>query len=109
MPVSHVILIDIQGVIYSSVFLVSILPYAPLFYDSINLFQIWVYGNSFESFLVAVVNPNQQVLEHWAEQNGITGSFAELCKNPRAKDHILAELTKIGKEKKVKYPNYTIA
>jgi long-chain acyl-CoA synthetase len=46
------------------------------------------------------------VLEHWAEQNGITGSFAELCKNSRAKDHILSELTKIGKEKKVKYSNY---
>ncbi|TKW20133.1 hypothetical protein SEVIR_4G065300v4 [Setaria viridis] len=64
--------------------------------------SIWVYGNSFESFLVAVVNPNQQVLEHWAEQNGITGSFAELCKNPRAKDHILSELIKIGKEKKLR-------
>lgn len=46
------------------------------------------------------------MLEHWAEQNGITGSFAELCKNSRAKDHILSELTKIGKEKKVKYSNY---
>ena len=78
----------------------------PTFYDSINLFQIWVYGNSFESYLIAVVNPNQQVLEHWAEQNGITGSFAELCKNSRAKEHILSELTKIAKEKKVNYPDY---
>jgi long-chain acyl-CoA synthetase len=95
-------LIDIQGLIYSSVSLVSTLPYAPLFYDSINLFQIWVYGNSFESCLVAVVNPNQQVLEHWAEQHGITGNFAELCKNSRAKEHILTELTKIAKEKKLK-------
>jgi hypothetical protein len=25
-----------------------------------------VYGNSFESSLVAVVNPNQQALERWA-------------------------------------------
>nr|CAB3469820.1 unnamed protein product [Digitaria exilis] len=64
--------------------------------------SIWVYGNSFESFLVAVVNPNQQVLERWAEQNGITGSFAELCENSRAKDFVLAELTKIAKEKKLK-------
>jgi long-chain acyl-CoA synthetase len=64
--------------------------------------SIWVYGNSFESCLVAVVNPNQQVLEHWAEQHGITGNFAELCKNSRAKEHILTELTKIAKEKKLK-------
>ncbi|KAL6606162.1 hypothetical protein ACP70R_041815 [Stipagrostis hirtigluma subsp. patula] len=64
--------------------------------------SIWVYGNSFESSLVAVVNPNQQALEHWAEQNGITGSFTELCENSRVKEHILAELTKIAKEKKLK-------
>ncbi|TVU12478.1 hypothetical protein EJB05_46128, partial [Eragrostis curvula] len=64
--------------------------------------SIWVYGNSFESYLVAVVNPNQQELERWAAQNGITGSFAELCENSRAKEHILAELAKIAKEKKLK-------
>jgi hypothetical protein len=84
----------------------SSLQYAPPFYVSVNLFQIWVYGNSFESSLVAVVNPNQQALERLAEQNGITGSFAELCEHARAKEHILAELTKIAKEKKVTYPNY---
>ncbi|XP_043688068.1 long chain acyl-CoA synthetase 4-like [Telopea speciosissima] len=63
---------------------------------------IWVYGNSFESFLVAVVNPNQQALERWAEENGITGDFNSLCENPKAKEFILGELTKIGKEKKLK-------
>uniref|UniRef100_A0A0E0PTS7 AMP-dependent synthetase/ligase domain-containing protein n=1 Tax=Oryza rufipogon TaxID=4529 RepID=A0A0E0PTS7_ORYRU len=64
--------------------------------------SIWIYGNSFESFLVAVINPNQQVLEHWAEQNGISGSLSELCENSRAKEYILSELTKIAKEKKLK-------
>lgn len=64
--------------------------------------SIWVYGNSFESSLIAVINPNQQVLEHWAEQNGISGSLAELCENSRTKEHFLAELSKIAKEKKLK-------
>lgn len=73
------------------------------FIVSSNLFQIWIYGNSFESFLVAVINPNQQVLEHWAEQNGISGRLSELCENSRAKEYILSELTKIAKEKKVKF------
>ncbi|CAL5428191.1 unnamed protein product [Camellia sinensis] len=45
--------------------------------------SIWVYGNSFESFLVAVVNPNKQVLERWAEENGVPGDFNSLCENPR--------------------------
>ncbi|XP_006655812.1 long chain acyl-CoA synthetase 4-like isoform X1 [Oryza brachyantha] len=64
--------------------------------------SIWVYGNSFESFLVAVINPNQQALENWAKQNGIAGSFSELCKNSRAKEYIISELIKIAKEKKLK-------
>ncbi|KAJ4954866.1 hypothetical protein NE237_011649 [Protea cynaroides] len=63
---------------------------------------IWVYGNSFESFLVAVVNPNQHALERWAEENEITGDFNSLCENPKAKEFILGELTKVGKEKKLK-------
>uniref|UniRef100_A0A2P2MK96 Long-chain-fatty-acid--CoA ligase n=2 Tax=Rhizophora mucronata TaxID=61149 RepID=A0A2P2MK96_RHIMU len=64
--------------------------------------SIWVYGNSFESFLVAVVNPNQRALEQWAQENGVDGDFKSLCENPRAKEYILGELTKIGKEKKLK-------
>ncbi|KAG6782881.1 hypothetical protein POTOM_012306 [Populus tomentosa] len=63
--------------------------------------SIWVYGNSFESFLVAVANPNQQALEHWAQEHGMSGDFKSLCENPKAKEYMLGELTKIGKEKKV--------
>ncbi|KAF5734323.1 long chain acyl-CoA synthetase 4 [Tripterygium wilfordii] len=64
--------------------------------------SIWIYGNSFESFLVAVVNPNKQALERWAEENGVSGDFDSLCENPLAKEYILGELTKVGKEKKLK-------
>ncbi|XP_072981124.1 long chain acyl-CoA synthetase 4-like [Typha angustifolia] len=64
--------------------------------------MIWVYGNSFESSLVAVANPNQQALEHWAKENGITGDFAAVCESPKAKEHILGELTKIAKANKLK-------
>lgn len=61
-----------------------------------------MYGNSFESSLVAVVNPNKQALERWAESSGVTGEFATICENPKAKEFILGELTKMGKEKKVR-------
>lgn len=63
---------------------------------------IWVYGNSFQSFLVAVVNPNKAALEHWAKENQIDGDFEALCENPKAKEHIVEELAKIAKEKKLK-------
>jgi len=64
--------------------------------------SIWIYGNSFESFLVAVVNPNQQALEHWAAEHGVPGDFTSLCGNPKAKAYLLGELTRIGKENKLK-------
>ncbi|XP_038986238.1 long chain acyl-CoA synthetase 4-like isoform X2 [Phoenix dactylifera] len=63
---------------------------------------IWIYGNSFESFLVAIVNPNKQALENWAGENGISEDFPALCENPKAKEYILGELTKIAKAKKLK-------
>ncbi|KAK9275449.1 hypothetical protein L1049_022715 [Liquidambar formosana] len=64
--------------------------------------SIWIYGNSFESFLVAIINPNEQALERWAEENGVSGDFDSLCENPKAKEYFLGELKKIGKEKKLK-------
>ncbi|KAF8380069.1 hypothetical protein HHK36_027539 [Tetracentron sinense] len=64
--------------------------------------SIWIYGSSFESFLIAIVNPNKQAIERWAEENGITGEFNSICENPKAKEPILGELAKIAKEKKLK-------
>ncbi|EPS71028.1 hypothetical protein M569_03729, partial [Genlisea aurea] len=65
--------------------------------------SLWIYGNSFESFLVAVVNPNQAAVERWAADNGIpSGDLETLCSNPGVKDHILGELKRIAKEKKLK-------
>lgn len=66
------------------------------------MLQIWIYGNSFESFLVAILNPNKQALERWAEANGVTGDFEALCQDPKAKEYFIGELAKIGKSKKVK-------
>lgn len=64
--------------------------------------SIWVYGNSFESCLVAVVIPNQQALESWATDNGQTGDFTALCQNPKAKEYILNELNAVAKSSKLK-------
>ncbi|KAH9302807.1 hypothetical protein KI387_014390, partial [Taxus chinensis] len=61
---------------------------------------IWVYGNSFESFLVAIVIPNPQSLESWANANGETGNFESLCQSLKAKKYILDELNATGKKHK---------
>ena len=43
--------------------------------------QIWIYGTSTESFLVAVVVPDRHKLEGWASENGVSGSFEDLAKS----------------------------
>ncbi|KAJ3701291.1 hypothetical protein LUZ61_004996 [Rhynchospora tenuis] len=63
--------------------------------------SIWVYGNSFESFLVAVINPNRQAIENWALSNGLTGNFEELCENPEVKKYILGLISSLAREKKL--------
>ncbi|CAN6372422.1 unnamed protein product [Urochloa humidicola] len=60
--------------------------------------SVWVYGNSFESFLVAVVVPERQALEEWAAANNKNGEFADLCNDPKAKGYIQDELNKTGKK-----------
>ncbi|RLM58989.1 long chain acyl-CoA synthetase 2 [Panicum miliaceum] len=60
--------------------------------------SVWVYGNSFESFLVAVVVPERQALEEWAATNNKAGDFAELCNDPKARGYIQDELNKTGKK-----------
>jgi long-subunit acyl-CoA synthetase (AMP-forming) len=60
--------------------------------------QIWVYGNSFESTLVAVAVPNEKALMDWASSNGEDGNFTTLCKSKKAHEFILAELNATGKK-----------
>ncbi|KAJ4836051.1 hypothetical protein Tsubulata_008950 [Turnera subulata] len=63
--------------------------------------SIWVYGNSFESFIVAIVVPDKQALEDWAARNNETDDFKSLCKNPKARKFILDELNATAQKHKV--------
>lgn len=66
--------------------------------------QIWVYGNSFESFLVGVAVPERKPLEDWAASNSITANFEELCMLPKARKYILDELNNTGRTQQVCRP-----
>ncbi|PIN12364.1 Long-chain acyl-CoA synthetases (AMP-forming) [Handroanthus impetiginosus] len=59
--------------------------------------SIWVYGNSFESFLVAVAVPDKKALEDWAANNQEKGDFRSLCSNSKARKYILDELNSTAK------------
>ncbi|KAL5562569.1 hypothetical protein UlMin_032316 [Ulmus minor] len=58
--------------------------------------SIWVYGNSFESSLVAVVVPERKALEDWAISHNLTDDFKSLCQNDKARNYILDELNNAG-------------
>lgn len=40
--------------------------------------QVWVYGNSFKSTLVAVAVPKVDAIKEWAKSNGKTGVFVSV-------------------------------
>ncbi|KAK1554572.1 hypothetical protein Q3G72_033626 [Acer saccharum] len=65
--------------------------------------SIWVYGNSFESFLVAIVVPDRKALEDWAVNNLQEAvDFKSLCENPKARKYILDELNSTGQKNELK-------
>ncbi|KAL4353267.1 hypothetical protein GQ457_06G037780 [Hibiscus cannabinus] len=52
--------------------------------------------------IYSVKQLKSQELERWAADNGVTGDFESICKNHKAREYILGELTKTGKEKQLK-------
>lgn len=83
--------------IYMSFQWLLLFSVSSLFLWNLECMQIWVYGNSFESFLVGVAIPDQKALEDWAAADQETGDFASLCKNTKARNYILDELNKTGR------------
>eukprot|EP00891_Asterochloris_glomerata_P009967 jgi/Astpho2/9967/Aster-06780 len=64
--------------------------------------QIFVYGNSMESTLVAVLVPVEDKLMAWGKQKGKGGDYAELCRDEGARQWALDELNTTAKEGKLK-------
>lgn len=64
-------------------------------------FQIWVYGDSKQAMLVAVVVPHEVNTEKWAELEGHKGSFTDLCKLDVLRDYVLQNLKVTAENNKV--------
>uniref|UniRef100_A0A0D9XP15 Long-chain-fatty-acid--CoA ligase n=1 Tax=Leersia perrieri TaxID=77586 RepID=A0A0D9XP15_9ORYZ len=61
--------------------------------------QCFIYGDSFNSSLVAVVAVEPEVLKAWAASEGIQyEDLRQLCADPRARAAVLADMDSIGKE-----------
>eukprot|EP00826_Nyctotherus_ovalis_P050116 TRINITY_DN610_c0_g4_i2.p1 TRINITY_DN610_c0_g4~~TRINITY_DN610_c0_g4_i2.p1 ORF type:complete len:575 (-),score=145.67 TRINITY_DN610_c0_g4_i2:232-1956(-) len=63
--------------------------------------QILIYGNGYQNYLVAIVVPAEHTVMNWAKENGVKGSFEELCQNKQLNSTILKNLTGLGREKKL--------
>ncbi|KAJ6844220.1 putative long chain acyl-CoA synthetase 6, peroxisomal isoform X1 [Iris pallida] len=61
--------------------------------------QCFVYGDSFNSCLVAVVAVEPEVLKAWAASEGIKyEDLRDLCADPRARAAVLADMDSVGKQ-----------
>lgn len=85
-----------QGEYVAVEYLEKVYGFPPLVED------IWVYGDSFRSSLVAVVNPHEENTMKWAQSNGYKGSFTEICKLEGLKEYILKELAAVSQKNKLR-------
>ena len=63
---------------------------------------IVVYGDSYKNSLVGIILPQVSFLKKWAEDNKISGSIEELCKNPKVIQTILKSLKELAIQHKKK-------
>lgn len=63
--------------------------------------ESFVYGDSLQTYVVAVIKPQKAYIEKVAGELGIEGDFDELLKNEKVKEEVVKFLTKWGKENKL--------
>ena len=58
--------------------------------------QSFVYGHPLKSQLVAIIVPNQDLVNSWAKKSRMYGSFLELCKMTSLKEEIFKLITELN-------------
>lgn len=73
-----------------------------IFVRSPLIAQSFVYGDSFQAYLVAIVVPDVETLKAFAKEANLENAenVPELCKHPKIKEAVLKSMTDLGKEAK---------
>jgi long-chain acyl-CoA synthetase len=64
--------------------------------------MVWVYGDSLQSALVAVVVPDFETLKPFLTERNITGDNAAIAAHPDVKQKMMEALTEAGKARKIR-------
>lgn len=64
--------------------------------------DIFVYGDSLQAYLIAMLNCDEKVVTDMAAAAGIKGTWAELCVNPEVKKMVNDDLVQQSKQGKLK-------
>ena len=67
------------------------------------ILQLFLYGDSYQSYLIGILIPQQNEVMKWGKEHNVSGTFEELCKNEDLNLTILKDLATLGREKKVNY------
>lgn len=65
---------------------------------SVPVLQVFVHGDSLQSYLIGIVVPDPEVFVDWSNERGFVGSHQELCQNPGVKSAVLEDMRDIGKK-----------
>ncbi|KAM4021134.1 long-chain-fatty-acid--CoA ligase 4 isoform 1-T2 [Anomaloglossus baeobatrachus] len=63
--------------------------------------NICAYANSLQSYVISFVVPNQKKLTSLALQNGIEGTWEEICNNPTMEAEVLKEIKEVASSMKL--------
>eukprot|EP00956_Cyclotella_meneghiniana_P037965 scaffold147162_cov74-Cyclotella_meneghiniana.AAC.3 len=70
--------------------------------QSLLIGQIFVHGDSYQTYLIAIIVPDEEPTRAWAKQNlsveEANASFSELCNNEKLKSQILSEIKRLSKK-----------
>jgi long-chain acyl-CoA synthetase len=76
--------------------------------QSIYITQIFVYGDSLQHYVVAVVVPDKPLVEKWAAENGVAGTFEDILANEKTNKFFLDEMKARAKEASVSDSQHSV-